>query len=152
MVRTRHLNLAAIFVIVAKSLKDRMRRALFLIAMMLAATPLKAAEKPPVVPPRLIARIDGLIATATNGKVVIQARGAVGSGGWRAAKLRTLKTIPADAHTIVVEFVAVPPSPNQAVIAGLLPIAANATLPMRRGLFSVRAVSGSNEITTQILK
>jgi hypothetical protein len=129
-----------------------MRRALFLVAMMLAAAPLQAAEKPLPVQPRLVVRIDSLIATAAKGSVVIQARGAVGSGGWRTAKLRILKTAPADAHTIVVEFVAVPPSPNQAVIEGLLPVVANATLPMRRGIFSVRAVSGSNEITTQILK
>jgi hypothetical protein len=129
-----------------------MRRAFLLVAMMLAAAPLRAAEKPPLVQPKLVARLDGLIATAANGHVVIQARGAVVSGGWRAAKLRPLKPTPADAHTIVVEFVAVPPSPNQAVIEGLLPVAANATVALRRGVFSVRAVSGSNEITTQILK
>jgi hypothetical protein len=151
-VRAGYLNLAAILAIVAKILKDRMRRAFLLVAMVLVAAPLRAAEKLPPVQPRLVARIDGLIATAAKGIVVIQARGAVSSGGWRAAKLRPLKSSPGDAHTIVVEFVAVPPSPNQAVIEGLLPIAANATLPIRRGIFSVRAVSGSNEITTQILK
>lgn len=129
-----------------------MRRAFFLVAMVLAAAPLRAAEKPPPVQPRLVARIDGLIATAARGSVMIQARGAVDSGGWRAARLRPLKANPGDAHTIVVEFIAVPPSPSQAVIEGLLPIAANATLPMRRGIFSVRVVSGSNEITSQILK
>ena len=43
---------------------------------------------------------------------MIQARGAVGSGGWRAARLRPLKAGPADAHTIVVEFVAIPPAPE----------------------------------------
>jgi hypothetical protein len=129
-----------------------MRRAFLLVAMLLAAAPLQAAEKPVPQPPRLVARIDGLIATAANGRVLIQARGAVGSGGWRAAKLRTVKATPADAHTIVVEFVAVPPSPNQAVIEGLLPVSANATVTLRRGVFSVRVISGSNEITTQILK
>jgi hypothetical protein len=128
-----------------------MRRAFLLIAMTLAA-PLQAAEKPPAAQLRLVARIDGLIATAAKGHVVIEARGAVGSGGWRAARLRPLKAGPGDAHTIVVEFVANPPSPGQAVIEGLLPIAANAILPLRRGVFSVRVVSGSNEITTQILK
>jgi hypothetical protein len=129
-----------------------MRRAFLLVAMMLAAAPLRAAEKPLPAQPKLVARIDGLIATAAGGRVVIQARGAVDSGGWRTARLRPLKATQADAHTIVVEFVAVPPSPNQAVIEGLLPVAANATVPLRRGIFSVRAVSGSNEITTQILK
>ena len=129
-----------------------MRRAFLLVAMMLAAAPLQATEKLPPVQPRLVARLDGLIATAANGHIVIQARGAVDSGGWRAARLRPLKATPADAHTIVVEFVAVPPAPSHAVIQGLLPITANATMTLRRGIFSVRAVSGSNEITTQILK
>ena len=128
-----------------------MQRAFLLIALTLAA-PLQAAEKPPVAQPRLVARIDGLIAIAAKGHVVIQARGAVGSGGWREARLRPLKTGPGDAHTIVAEFVANPPAPSQAVIEGLLPIAANATLKLRPGVFSVRVVSGSNEITTQILK
>jgi hypothetical protein len=129
-----------------------MRRVFLLVAMMLAAAPLRAAEKPVPPQPRLVARIDSLIATTANGRVVIQAKGAVDSGGWRTAKLRPLKATPADAHTIVVEFVAVPPAPTQAVIEGLLPISANATVPLRRGVFSVRAVSGSNEITSQILK
>jgi hypothetical protein len=128
-----------------------MQRAFLLIALTLAV-PLQAAEKPPVAQPRLIARIDGLIAIAAKGHVVIQARGAVGSGGWREARLRPLKTGPGDAHTIVAEFVANPPAPSRAVIEGLLPIAANATLKLRPGVFSVRVVSGSNEITTQILK
>ena len=116
------------------------------------AAPLQAAEKPPAAQPKLVARIDGLIAIAAKGHVTIQARGAVGSGGWRAARLLPLKAGPGDSHTIVLEFVANPPLPGQAVIEGLLPIAANATLPLRRGVFTVRVVSGSNEITTQILK
>jgi hypothetical protein len=128
-----------------------MRKALFLAAMVLAA-PLRAADKPPVAQPRLVARIDGLIATAAKGNVVIQARGAVNSGGWRAARLRPLKGDTGDAHTVVEEFVAIPPPPSQAVIEGLLPVTASATLPLRRGIVSVRVVSGSNEVTTQILK
>ena len=111
-----------------------------------------AAEKPPVTPPKLVSRIDGLFATAVKGNVVIQAKGAVESGGWRGAKLRPVKSGAGDAHTIVVEFVATPPPPTRAVIVGLLPVAANAIVRMRKGVVSVRVVSGSNEITTQILK
>jgi hypothetical protein len=133
--------------------EGRMRRAYFLLAVTLAlAFPASAAEKPPVTPPKLVARIDSLFATKTGGNVVIQVKGAVGSGGWRGAKLRPLRSGPADARTIVVEFVATPPQPNQAVITGLLPVAANATVRMRKGVVSVRVISGSNEITTQILK
>jgi hypothetical protein len=133
-----------------------MRRAFLPIAIVsvLAAPggPVRAAEKPAVLPPRLIARIDGLFATAKKGIVVIQAKGAVESGGWRGAKLRAVKSGPVDAHTIVVEFVATPPPPNRVVITGLLPVAANTSVRMRKGIVSVRVVSGSNEITTQILK
>ena len=54
-----------------------MRRAYFLLAVTLAlAFPASAAEKPPVTPPKLVARIDSLFATKTGGKVVIQVKGA----------------------------------------------------------------------------
>ncbi len=119
----------------------------------LLAVPAGAAEKSvprPVDPPRLVVRIDNLIATQDNRNVLIQVRGAVDSGGWRQARLRSVKSD--DPHTIVVEFVATPPASTQAVIEGLLPVHASTSLPLRRGVFSVRVVSGSNEITTQILK
>jgi hypothetical protein len=83
---------------------------------------------------------------------VIQVKGAVEGGGWRGAKLRPVKSGAADTHTIVVEFVATPPPPTRAVIFGLLPVAANTTVRVRKGVVSVRVVSNSNEITTQILK
>jgi hypothetical protein len=130
-----------------------MRRAYLLIAgLCVLAVPAGAAEKLPVTPPRLIARIDGLFATANRGSVVIQAKGAVEGGGWRGAKLRPVKSGAGDARTIVVEFIATPPPPTQAVIMGLLPVAANTSVRMRKDIVSVRVVSGSNEITTQILK
>ena len=131
-----------------------MRPVLLLMSLLLLALPALAADKPvrPVTQPRLIARIDSLIATVDGNAVLIQARGAVDSGGWRQGQLRAVKTSIADASTIVVEFVALPPAPTQAVIEGLIPIHATTSLPMRRGVVSVRVISGSNEITSQILK
>jgi hypothetical protein len=114
--------------------------------------PAGAAEKQAPIPPRPIARIDSLMATLAKGVVVIQAKGAVNSGGWRQGRLRPVKSTAADVRTIVVEFVATPPAPTQAVVEGLIPIAAATTLHMRRGVVSVRVMSDSNEITTQILK
>jgi hypothetical protein len=74
-------------------------------------------------------------------------------GGWKHVALKPAKpNLPGDAHTIVVEFVAQPPASNEAVISGLLPVTAAITLKLRKGMVSVRAVSGANEITTQILK
>jgi hypothetical protein len=115
-----------------------------------AVKPKVVVPPKPVVPQQLVARIDNLIATEDKNNVLIQARGAVGSGGWREARLRAVKAD--DPHTIVVEFVATPPAPNHAVIEGLLPIHASTSIRLRRGVVSVRVISGSNEITSQILK
>ena len=124
-------------------------RATFLAAMFLAL-PIHAlaasADKP-------VARIDGLIASARAGRVVIQAKGAVTGGGWTHIALKPAKpTLPGDLHTIVVEFVGQPPPSNEAVIPGLLPVAATLTVKSRKGVVAVRAISAANEITTQILK
>jgi len=111
-----------------------------------AAVSTAPTEKP-------VSRIDSLIATEKDGRVMVEAKGAVTGGGWKHAVLRPAKsTGPGDAHVMVLNFVAVPPDPSQAVIPGLLPVAASITLKARKGAVSVRAVSGSNEITTQILK
>jgi hypothetical protein len=107
----------------------------------------------PVMPDKPIARIDGLIATARDGQIHIQARGAVLGGGWTRVALKPIKpSLPADAHTIVLEFVAQPPPSNEAVIPGLLPVTATIALKVRKGMVSVRVLSAVNDITTQILK
>lgn len=116
---------------------------------MIATLALPAGAATPAPPPELITHIDSVIATMDSGNVLIQARGAVGSGGWRQGRLRPAK---GDANTIVVEFVALPPTSGRAVIEGLLPIHAATTLRWRRGVVAVRVISGSNEITTEILK
>ena len=128
-----------------------MRGAIFLTAVFLALPACAIAA--PVVTDKPVARIDGLVATAKGGRILIQARGAVMGGGWKGVTLRPVKpNLPTDAHTIVVEFVAQPPASNQAVIPGLLPVTAALSLKTRKGVVSVRAVSAANEITTQILK
>ncbi len=100
-----------------------------------------------------MSRIDSLIATEKGGRLTVQAKGAVTSGGWKHAALKPVKSsAPGDAHILVLNFVAAPPDPSEAVIPGLLPVAAAITLKTRKGVVSVRAVSGANEITTQILK
>jgi hypothetical protein len=133
-------------------------RAIVLTAMILAlpvhamAAPARATASP-IVADKPVARIDSLIATSKAGRIIIQAKGAVTGGGWTHITLRPIKsTLPADAHTMVVEFVGVPPASNEAVIRGLLPVAASLTLKSRKGVVAVRAISDANEITTQILK
>jgi hypothetical protein len=133
-------------------------RAIVLTALFLAlpvhamAAPVRPAA-PPAVPDKPVARIDSLIATAKNGRILIQAKGAVTGGGWTHIALKPAKPAsPADAHTLVVEFVGIPPPPSEAVVPGLLPAAASLTVKTRKGLVAVRAISAANEITTQILK
>jgi hypothetical protein len=131
---------------------DLFMRAIVLTAMILAL-PVHAMAATAAVADKPVARIDSLIATATGGRITIQAKGAVTGGGWTHIALKPIKSaLPADAHTMVVEFVGVPPSSSEAVIRGLLPVAANLTLKGRKGVVAVRAVSDANEITTQILK
>lgn len=126
-----------------------MRPVLVLFALPFALTlASRAADRPPA--PQPVVRIDSLIATEANGVLVIQAKGAVGSGGWRGAMLKQVKS--PDAHIVVVQFLATPPLPGKAVIPGLLPVSASTTIRIRGGIVTVRALSGSNEITTEILK
>jgi len=137
-----------------------MRRLLLLSAMVCAvALPAAAARhhraaprKPPLPPGKPVARIDSLIATEKGRRVLIEAKGAADGGGWTGARLQPVKSAPRDPHTVVVDFVADPPPPDKAVIAGLVPVSASTRLRIRRGVIAVRAVAGSNEITTQILK
>jgi hypothetical protein len=130
-----------------------MRGATFLTAILLALPAYAATAATPVISDKPVARIDGLIATTKGGKITVQARGAVMGGGWKRVTLKPIKpTLPADAHTIVLEFVAQPPLSNEAAIPGLLPVTATVTVKVRKGVVSVRAVSAINEITTQILK
>jgi hypothetical protein len=127
-------------------------RGAILLAILLAAIP-ELGNAATTVVDKPVARIDGLIATAKGSRIMVQAKGAVTGGGWKHAMLRPVKsTLPADAHTIVLEFVAEPPPSNEAVIPGLLPVTASIKLLRRRGVVSVRAISAINEITTQILK
>jgi hypothetical protein len=121
------------------------------LAVLVAAASVWAATRPAVMAPKLVYKVDSVIATLSRGLLSIQVKGAVPSGGWKAAKLRLVHS-PADPHTIVVDFLAVPPPPDAAVIKGQLPVSANTVVPMRRGVVTVRAVSDANEMTTQILK
>ena len=133
-------------------------RAIVLTALFLAlpahamAAPVRATAAPAAAD-KPVARIDSLLATSKAGRVNIQAKGAVTGGGWTHVALKPIKTtLPADARTMVVEFVGQPPAPNEAVIPGLVPVTANLTLKTRKGVVAVRAISAANEITTQILR
>jgi hypothetical protein len=124
-------------------------RCLVLLLAVALSTPVLAADRSGAERP--VNRIDSVIATVRQQSILIQVKGAVPTGGWKMPKLKLVRS-PADPHTVVVNFVATPPPANQAVIQGLLPVAANTVVPLRKGVVTVRAVAAINEITTQILK
>jgi hypothetical protein len=104
------------------------------------AVPANAAEK-------RVLRIDSLIATRKGGGIMLQAKGAVSSGGWRRARLHLLHS---DGRVMTVEFVATPPPPEMTVIDGLVPMTATAVFRGRAE--SVHVQADANEITSQVLR
>jgi hypothetical protein len=109
-------------------------------ALLLPAVPASAAEK-------RVLRIDSLIATRKGGEILLQAKGAVPTGGWSRARLHLLHS---DGRVMTVEFLATPPPPDMTVIDGLVPLTASAKFRGRAG--SVHVQADANEITSQVLR
>jgi hypothetical protein len=107
---------------------------------LLSAAPAVAADK-------RVFRIDSLIATQKGGQVILQAKGAVQTGGWSKPRLHLIRN---DGHVMTVEFLATPPPPDMTVIDGLVPVAATAQFRGRAG--SVHVEADENEITSQVLR
>jgi len=62
---------------------------------------------------RRVLRIDSLLASRKGGVILLQAKGAVPSGGWNRARLHVMH---GDGRTITVEFLATTPPPGMTVI------------------------------------
>ncbi len=116
-------------------------RAKFLIVAcsLLCAAPAWAADK-------RVYQIDSIIATVKGRTLVIQAKGAVSTGGWKSARLHVLHN---DGKLLTVEFVAVPPPSGMNVIEALVPVEAHLTVKGHAP--AVRAVAEANEMTVQVL-
>lgn len=108
--------------------------------LLLSAAPAMAADK-------RVFRIDSLIATQKGGEVLLQAKGAVSTGGWSKARLRLVHN---DGHVMTVEFLATPPPPEMTVIDGLVPVAASAQI--RGHAETVHVQADANEIASQVLR
>ena len=68
--------------------------ALAIACALLCASPVLAAEK-------RVLRIDSLIASQKKGVILLQAKGAVSSGGWTSPRLHVIRR---DRRTLTVEF------------------------------------------------
>ena len=113
--------------------------ALAIACALLCATPVLAVEK-------RVLRIDGLIASQKKGVILLQAKGAVQSGGWTSPRLHVIRR---DGRTITVEFLATPPPMGMTVIDALVPVTADARVKGRAS--SVHVLADQNEITSQVL-
>jgi hypothetical protein len=117
-----------------------MKSLVFLAALLLAAAPVSAAEK-------RVFRIDGLIATQKKGVIVLEAKGAVPTGGWTKPRLHVVH---GDGRTLTVEFLATPPPPGMTVIDVLVPVTASTEFKGRAT--SVHVLADENEMTSQVLR
>lgn len=124
------------------------RRSLALgIAAIFAAAPAVAAPHKP--PPEPIYKVDSVVTTNDQGKIVVTAHGAVKSGGWTNPHLRP--KVSKDAHVMAFEFVAVPPPPDAAVIEALVPVEAKTIAPRPAARISeIRIDAESNDADAQI--
>ncbi|HEU4549805.1 MAG TPA: hypothetical protein VFS01_08915 [Rhizomicrobium sp.] len=122
----------------------------FAFAALLACAFLPALCNPSAAADRRIYKVDSVIATSkAKGRiVVVQAKGAVSTGGWRQGRLHLLHN---DGKTLTLEFLAAPPPPEMTVIEQLVPITASAEIRTRRPVGSVHVVADANEVTTQVL-
>ncbi len=120
------------------------------IAALFVCATLPALGAAAVAADKRIYRVDSVIATAkAKGRtVVIQAKGAVSTGGWRQGRLHLLHN---DGKTLTLEFLAAPPPPDMTVIEQLVPVTATAEIHVRRPVTSVHVVADANELTTQVL-
>ncbi len=115
-----------------------------LAALMLVCTalPAAAAEK-------RVYKVDSVIAVVKGQKLIIQAKGAVQTGGWKHPRLHQIRS--ASGKTVAVEFIATPPPPNMTVIEALVPVEASLELRARSHIANVRAMADANEVVSQVL-
>lgn len=92
-------------------------------------------------------KIDSVIATQKGRAIVIQAKGAVQTGGWKNARLHVIRS---DRNAVTVEFVAAAPPAGMTVIEALVPV--EAQVQVRGRATSVRVLADANEMTAQVLR
>jgi hypothetical protein len=119
---------------------------LVLAAALLLAVP--AFGGPALAADKRVYKVDSVIATAKGKTVVVQAKGAVSSGGWKNARLHMVRS---DGKTLVMEFIATPPPPDMTVIEVLVPMEASVTIRPHGPVAAVQVMADANDVTAQLL-
>lgn len=99
-------------------------------------------------------KIDSVTASVAAGaphKLVINAKGAVRTGGWENPRLRVKQITVPESDTMTVIFVALPPPPTSMVVEAILPVQATITVPMPKGhITTVKVASETNSVSAKI--
>ena len=126
-----------------------MRGFALVFAGLMASTPVDAAAARA----QLIYKVDHVTASIQGGKLIVNASGAVNSGGWENPKLRIKEIHIPESATLDIEFVATPPPKDAVVIQALLPVAATLSAPLPPyGTTQVKVEAESNSVTAPISK
>jgi hypothetical protein len=91
-----------------------------LAALLLFSAPVDAAAARA----QLIYKVDHVSVSVAGKKMTVTATGAVKTGGWENPHLHVKEFRTPEANTLVIEFLAVPPSKDETVIQALLPVSA----------------------------
>jgi hypothetical protein len=84
--------------------------------------------------------------------LVIEAKGAVRTGGWEKPKLR-VKEVVTNQSEMVIVFVAIPPSPKSMVVQSVLPVEATVTVPMpKKPIATVKVATETNSVTAHVAR
>jgi hypothetical protein len=107
-----------------------------------------------VVAAQPVYKVDSVSASVAKGsnQLVIQARGAVRTGGWEQPRLRVKEIFTPD-DAMVVVFVALPPPRKSVVVQAVLPVQARVTVPVpSRKITSVKVAGETNSVTAKIAR
>ncbi len=125
-----------------------MRRLAYVIATFALAA---ATATPSAAMPKLVYRVDSVIAKTVRNHLVVTAKGAVISGGWTRPRLHLNPIHIPESAVETIEFQATPPLDNAVVIQALLPISATAVFPLPHyGTVKVTVITQTNSVTAPI--
>jgi hypothetical protein len=126
--------------------RDREMRsfiAVFVLSL-LAASPADAAASKA----QLIYKVDHASVSIEGRKMIVNASGAVNTGGWENPKLHVKEVRIPESDTLVIEFVATPPPKDAVVIQALLPVTATLTAALAPyGTTQIKIIAESNSVT-----
>ena len=97
---------------------------------------------------QLIYKVDQVTVSVQGRKMIVSAKGAVKSGGWENPHLHVKEVRTPESDTLVIEFLAGPPSKYATVIQALLPVTAILTTSLPPyGTTQIKVEAESNSQT-----